>query len=50
MEDPADHSVSQPRYGPADVLNGKAEEQDAGILDFDAVIKYGHANGSAYSA
>ena len=44
----ADHSVSQPRYALVDVLNGKAERQDAGIFHFDAVIKYGHADGSAF--
>jgi len=48
MEDAADHSVSQPRYAPAYVLNGKAEGQDAGILHFDAVIKNGQADGSAF--
>ena len=48
MEDTADHSVSQPRYAPAYVLNGKAERQGARILPFDAVIKYGHADGCAF--
>src|SRR5690242_5978785 len=48
MEDTADHSVSQPRYAPAYVLNGKAERQGARILHFDAVIKYGHADGRAF--
>ena len=47
MEDATNHSVPQLRYALADVLNGKAEGQDAGVLHFDTVVKYGHANGSA---
>ncbi len=47
MEDATGHSVSHLRYALPYVLNGKAEWQDAGVLHFDTVIKYGHSDGSA---
>ena len=47
MEHATDHSVAQLRYTPPDVINRKAERQNAGVLHLDAVIKYSHPDRSA---